>query len=241
MEEEDSGGNRDGNGLPGPGAKQAAKKQRLSMDLYSVSKTVPRTRSQSPLRKSPPQSSWDLEFAPVLNPPIEHREWLERYADTLPFNPDYDAAKYASTPSGRHANPHLWKTHRGPRPEFPLEGHDPFTPGPFQYTHINYWRHVGNIDEKQRAMVEEGVRAGYLLALVPHGGGRTMNAKAPQLAKAYQEFLASLRFAGYDDEGVTVEVIPPDARHQGGAGMGSLFAQPWSFYVKIKDDPKALL
>ncbi|TBU25591.1 hypothetical protein BD311DRAFT_741078 [Dichomitus squalens] len=81
----------------------------------------------------------------------------------------------------------------------------------------------------------------FLLALVPHGGGREMKKAAGKIAQCFQEFLSSLHCESYGGRGVDVTVLPPDPRNPGGPGSKNPFAQPWTFYVQIQEDPKDLM
>ncbi|RDX52753.1 hypothetical protein OH76DRAFT_1344559, partial [Lentinus brumalis] len=136
-------------------------------------------------------------------------------------------------------NPHLWLTQREPRPEPPIEGHEAFTPGPFPYVHINFYRHLGNLHEAQRKMIEKNL--GRWLAIIPHGGGRAVNAHAPELCAAIEEILWAFRFSGYSGESIKVSVMPADPRSKAGPNGTNDFAPPWSFFVDCIHDEKGLL
>ncbi|TBU34080.1 hypothetical protein BD311DRAFT_747098 [Dichomitus squalens] len=200
----------------------ALKKLRISKEAYS--------------------SAWDDEMKNTLRPscPDFVLDWVKMYGDKEPYNQDFDKARYADVPTCVYANPNYWFTQRGERkPEFPLEGHQPFTPGPLPHVHISDWRHLGNIQDQQQEQVKE--RKDSLLALVPHGGGREMNKAAKKIAQCFQEFLNSLRFKSYGGQSVDVTIHPPDPRNAGGPGSKNPFAQPWTFYVDIQEDPLDLM
>ncbi|TBU38456.1 hypothetical protein BD309DRAFT_994448 [Dichomitus squalens] len=68
-----------------------------------------------------------------------------------------------------------------------------------------------------------------------------MKKAAGKIAQCFQEFLSSLHCESYGGRGVDVTVLPPDPRNPGGPGSKNPFAQPWTFYVQIQEDPKDLM
>ncbi|TBU56965.1 hypothetical protein BD310DRAFT_1040145 [Dichomitus squalens] len=219
----------------------ALKRLRTSRATYSVSRTDTINRELSPLRKPPPQSSWDKEPKKGQHPerPEALEDWVRLFGDTKSYNPEFDEARYSGIPTGFHANPNYWLTQIGKeKPALP-EGGEAFVTGPLPHIHISDWHHLGNIQDQQSAMVKERGKA--LLALVPHGGGREMNKAAVKIAQCFQEFLSSLRFEGLGGKGADVIVTPPDPRNAGGIGSKNPFAQPWTFYVDIQNDPADFL
>lgn len=220
--------------------RQVAKRARVSMGGDStVSRIIPHSRDTSPLRKTAPQSDWAHDFTPPMPMPDNVREWNKTYAYKLPYNVAYDEVIYARIPAGRHMNPHLWATQREPCPELPLSGHEAFTPGPFQYVHINYWRLLGNLQPAQRKMLEEDLTR--WLAVVPHGGSRAVNEQAPELCAAIEEVIWTFRFAGYSREAIKAPVMAPDPRSTAGPNGTNDFAQPWPMFVDLANDDKGLL
>ncbi|KAI1781992.1 hypothetical protein LXA43DRAFT_1053702 [Ganoderma leucocontextum] len=219
----------------------ALKRKRTEHDEFTVSKPGHSHRDNPPLRKLPTQCVWDQDARSIPTPPADFVEWTRLFASKNPYNPEYDEAIYAKVPTYRYANPHFRMTQCGPLEERPLDGpgHEAFTPGPFPHTHISDWRHVGNILDQQKKMVLDNREK--MLALVPHGGGRAYSEQGTALAKIYEKYLRSIRFAGYDGEGCDISVIPPDARNSGGPKSTNPFAQPWDFYVQLKDDTALLM
>ncbi|KAI0737437.1 hypothetical protein C8Q80DRAFT_1295507 [Daedaleopsis nitida] len=220
--------------VPEPTEEHWPKRLKTSRESYTVSNPGQSLRDESPLRKAPTQCAWDRDRILPPTPPPEYEEWVAMHASTRPFNPAFDKARYLSTPVYRHANPHFRLTNERADVETPMPGHDSFTPGPLPHIHISDWRHVGNVKDEQREMVER--RCDTMLALVPHGGGRLMNTEGEMLAKMYGEYLSSFRFEGYGGDGIGVKVFPPDPKKAGGPGSQNPFAQPWSFLVDVSED-----
>ncbi len=230
----------DGTKAKEPG--QAAKRARLtSAGESTVSRLVPPPRETSPLRKNQPapQSAWAHGHTVLAPMPERCRKWLEQNANRMPYNPEYDEIAYAPIPAGRHENPHLWLTQREPRPELPLEGHERFTPGPFPYIHVNFWRHFGNLHPAQKAMLEENLSR--WLAIIPHGGGRAVNEHAPELCVAIEEIIWTFRFAGYSGESIKASIMAADPRNVAGPNGTNDFAPPWSLFLDLEHDEKGLL
>ncbi|TBU38455.1 hypothetical protein BD309DRAFT_820664, partial [Dichomitus squalens] len=100
----------------------ALKKLRTSRETYSVSKACTIAREHSPLRKIPPQSAWDEEKKNIPTPVRLDiiSDWVKAYGDREPYNLIYDEALHANLSTGVDKD----------KPEFPMEGHKPFTPGP---------------------------------------------------------------------------------------------------------------
>ena len=68
-----------------------------------------------------------------------------------------------------------------------------------------------------------------------------MNMKGHELVKFYQEFLISLKFEGYDREGVEVTISPPIPRDMGSDISTNQFTQPWAFFINLEGDSKFCL
>lgn len=212
-------------------------------DDYNVSDDDPASSDSRKLRKLSPQSVWDKEWqdAMPVRPPPDLLDWNREHGLTTPYRRFYDETRWLAAPNARAGNPHylVAPSPEGARPEQPLRGYLPFTPGPFPFTHISAWRHYGNIVEPQRDLITS--QAATMLALVPLGGGRAMNKIAGALAQMYESWLKSLCFEGYDGQGAEVSVIPPDAKHPGSEASVNPFAQPWSYIVAIGNDPGSLV
>lgn len=210
---------------------------------YNVSDDDPASSDSRKLRKLSPQSAWDKEWqdAMPVRPPPDLLDWNREHGLTAPYRRLYDVTRWQAAPNARAGNPHylVVPSPEQARPEQPLSGYLPFTPGPFPFTHISAWRHYGNIVEPQRDLIKN--QAAMMLALVPLGGGRAMNKIAGTLARMYESWLKSLRFESYDGLGADVSVIPPDAKHPGSEASVSPFAQPWSYIVAVGNDPGSLI
>ena len=68
-----------------------------------------------------------------------------------------------------------------------------------------------------------------------------MNTKKKELAAFYEEFLRSIKFANNGDRGFEVDVLPPMPRKPGDVNAINPFAQPWSFFIDLRDDGKGWL
>ncbi|KAH9848807.1 hypothetical protein C2E23DRAFT_738614 [Lenzites betulinus] len=203
-----------------------------------------RSSSASPerlaLRKTPDrQNLWEKGEQDLPEPPAPTVRAPSEDDDTFPYIKELDPAYLAKKPLYRGVNPHFQMSHSGAQPPLPLPPHRPFPEGPFPVAPIHPGKLTSNLSlaqEKEIARIRNTDFPHTVIALVPHGAGKAINANASKIARDCQDFLRSLAFEANDNKPYKVMVHPLGLRNKTGANSNAPFGMPWTFIIQIPNN-----
>ncbi|KAI0822693.1 hypothetical protein BC628DRAFT_1340668 [Trametes gibbosa] len=148
----------------------------------------------------------------------DHQNLWEKGEQELPEPPkptyikELDPAYLAKKPLYHGVNPHFQFSQTGPQPALPLPPHRPFPVGPFPVAPIHPDMLRSNLSLAQETEINQirtSLSPHTVIALVPHGAGKAINANAAEVARDCEDFLRSLAFEANDNKPYKV---PENAR-----------------------------
>ncbi|KAI0816976.1 hypothetical protein BC628DRAFT_1333960 [Trametes gibbosa] len=203
-----------------------------------------RTLSPSPerlaLRKTPDrQNLWEKGEQELPEPPEPTVAAPSDNDADFQYIKELDPAYLAKKPLYRGVNPHFQYSQAGPQPALPLPPHRPFPAGPFPVAPIHpdmLKSNLSLVQETEINRIRASVSSHTVIALVPHGAGKAINANTAEIARDCQDFLRSLAFEANDNKSYKVLVHPPGVRNKPGANSNSPFGKPWTFIIQVPEN-----